>query len=82
MLVNLLQIIFMLVFLKRSVVDSGTIPIYAYTNVKKLDYHVLSEHRTATTTLRNFYVDEWRHSIEDGKLISYFLIDLINFQVL
>lgn len=43
-----------------------------YKNVKNLDYHYAGMHRSAQTTLRSFYIDEWRHSIGNQRWVKNF----------
>ncbi len=64
----------LLLFIDGRLVDSGNIAGYSSTNVKNLDYHVLTLHRSATTTLRNFYLDEWRHSIGHMRWNKNFIV--------
>lgn len=50
-------------FINGVLATNGSIIDSKYTNVRNLDYHVATGHRTAQTTLRNFYIDEWRNSV-------------------
>jgi len=60
-------------FVDGALVSSGTINS-SYSNIKNLDYHLLHSHRTTTSTIRNFYIDEWRHSIGHGRWKSPFIV--------